>query len=535
MKKSLFALVAFILILSLGLAGCNSSKTSSDGNGKKGGDGGGVMIYGKGGDAVGLDPAHETDGESFIVTEQIFEPLLSYKKENTDVQPGLAKSWEISKDNLKYTLKLEEGIKFHDGTDFNAEAVVKNFERWMNGDAAKFPYYASMFGGYKKDKAHVIKEVKAVDKNTVQFTLKRPQAPFLKNLAMSPFAISSPAAIEKYGDKIGQNPVGTGPFKFKEWKRDATITVVKNDSYWKKGLPKLDGVTFKVIKDNSARMNALTKGEVDLIDNVNPSELDKIKSNNKLQVFERPSMNVAYLGFNTEKAPFNKKEVRQAINYLVNKDELIKNFYNGTAEAAATPLPSAIAGQNKDVKDYGYNETKAKELLKKAGLEKGFKMDLWAMPVSRPYMPDGKKIAEAIQANLKKVNIDANIVTFDWGVYLEKIRKGESPAFLIGWTGDNGDADNFLYSLLDKDTINSNNYSRYNSPAVHKLLIEAQSTADEAKREVLYKKAEKIIHEDAPWVPLVHAKPILGGTSKIKDFYPHPKGSQSFVEVSMTK
>ncbi|MDM5336728.1 ABC transporter substrate-binding protein [Fictibacillus enclensis] len=533
MKKSSLTVLVLLLVLSLGLAGCKSSSEGASSDGKD--KGGGVMIYGRGGDAVGLDPAHETDGESFIVTEQVFETLTGYKKENTDVVPELAKSWDISKDGLKYTFKLEKGVKFQDGTDFNADAVVKNFERWVNGDAAKFPYYASMFGGFKNDPGQVIKEVKALDDSTVEFTLKRPQAPFLKNLAMSPFAISSPAAIDKYGDKYGEHPVGTGPFKFKEWKRGDTISVVKNDKYWKKGLPKLDGVTFKVIKDNSARLNALTKGEVDLIDGVNPSDIDKIKSDKNLQIFERPSMNVAYFGFNTEKAPFNKKEVRQAISHLVNKDDLIKNFYNGTAEPAITPLPSSIAGQNKDVKDYAYDEAKAKELLKKAGYPNGFKMDLWAMPVSRPYMPNGQKIAEAIQANLAKVGIKANIVTFEWGTYLEKLRKGEAPAFLIGWTGDNGDADNFLYTLLDKDTIDSNNYSRYKSEPVHKLLIEAQSTADEAKREELYKKAQEIIHEDAPWVPLVHAKPQLAGVSTIKGFYPHPKGSQSFVDVSMSK
>ncbi|MDQ0218472.1 ABC transporter substrate-binding protein [Peribacillus cavernae] len=528
-KKSLWLFLSCVLVLSLVLAGCSGSseKGSSGGGSEKGGD---VMIYGKGGDAVSLDPAIVTDGESYIVTEQMYETLVEFEKDSTEIVPALAEKWEVTPDGLKYTFTLRDGVAFHDGEEFNADAVVKNFERWAKSkDEAKFAYYASMFGGFEGDEGHVIKEVKAVDPKTVEFTLFRPQAPFLKNLAMSPFAIASPAKF----DAIGENPVGTGPFKFKNWKKGDTIEVVKNDDYWNKELPKLDGVTFKVIKDNSARLNALIKGEIDLVDGVNPSDKSKVEDNSKLQLFERPSMNVGYLGFNVEKEPFNKKEVRQAINHLVNKDDIIKNFYEGTAEPAKNPMPPSIAGYDDSVQDYEYDVEKAKELLKKAGLEKGFKMDLWAMPVPRPYMPDGQKVAEALQASMKEVGIEAKIVTFEWGTYLEKVQAGEAPMFMLGWTGDNGDADNFLYTLLDKDNIGSNNYSRYSNDEVHKLLIEAQTTPDEAKRNELYKQAQQIIHEDAPWVPLVHSTPLLAGTSKIKEFVPHPKGSQSFQDVTL--
>ncbi|WP_409291349.1 ABC transporter substrate-binding protein [Peribacillus sp. SCS-37] len=533
MKKSLWYVFACLLAFSLVLSGCSSSKSSS---GEKGGSGkkGYTLIYGRGGDSTALDPAVTTEGESFIVTEQIFENLVTYGKDNTEIEPSLAKSWEVSPDSLTYTFTLNEGIKFHDGTDFNAEAVVKNFQRWAKSkDEAKFAYYPSMFGGFEGDEGHVIKEVKAVDEKTVVFTLTRPQAPFLKNLAMSTFAIASPTAFEKDGDNFTKNPVGTGPFKFKSWKKNDTIEVVKNDKYWKKGLPKLAGVKFKVIKDNSARLNALIKGEIDLMDGLNPSDMPKVKKDSKLQLFERPSMNVGYFGFNTEKEPFNKKEVRQAISHLINKQDIITNFFEGTAEPAKNPMPPSVSGYNKDIQDYEYSVEKAKELLKKAGLEKGFKMDLWAMPVPRPYMPSGQKVAEAIQASLKQVNIDAKIVTFEWGTYLEKVQAGEAPTFMLGWTGDNGDADNFLYTLLDKDTIGSNNYARYSNEKVHKLLVEAQSTADENKRNELYQQAQVIIHEDAPWVPLVHSKPQLAGSSSIKGFVPHPTGSQSFVDVSV--
>ncbi|MDQ0215965.1 ABC-type transport system substrate-binding protein [Oikeobacillus pervagus] len=326
MRKKLVSALVLLLVLSAALIGCTSSKT--DGKNSGGSKGGNTLIYGKGGDADKLDPAVVTDGESLIVTEQILETIVDFDKDSTEIVPGLAKKWNISEDGLTYTFELEEGIKFHDGTDFNAEAVVKNFERWAKSkDEAQFAYYKSQFGGFEGEESAVIKEVKAVDKHKVEFTLSRPQGPFLKNLAMSPFAISSPAAIEKFGDKYKENPVGTGPFKFESWKRNDTITVVKNEDYWKKGLPKVDKVIFKVIEDNSARLNALIKGELDLIDGLNPSDVGKVKETKDLKIFERPSMNVGYLGFNVEKEPFNNVKVRQALNHAVNKEALIKNCF----------------------------------------------------------------------------------------------------------------------------------------------------------------------------------------------------------------
>ncbi len=361
----------------------------------------------------------------------------------------------------------------------------------------------------------------------------RPQAPFLKNLAMTAFSISSPAAIEKFGAKYIENPVGTGPFKFESWKRNDTITVVKNEEYWKDGLPKLDKIIFKVITDNSARLNALVKGEVDLMDGLNPSDVAKVEADSNLQIFERPSMNIGYLGFNVEKEPFDNKKVRQAINHAINKQAILDNFYEGTAEPAKNPIPPSVNGYNDDIEDYEFDLDKAQKLLEEAGLKDGFKMDLWAMPVPRPYMPNGQKVAEAIQADLEKIGIEVNIVSMEWATYLEKTRDGEAPMFMLGWTGDNGDADNFLYALLDKDSIGSNNYSRYANEDVHKLLIEAQTETDEDKRNELYKEALEIIHDDAPWVPIAHSVPQLAGKSTIEGFFPHPTGVQVFDDVSM--
>ncbi|MFC7687447.1 ABC transporter substrate-binding protein [Ureibacillus sp. GCM10028918] len=488
-----------------------------------------TLVFGRGGDSVSLDPAIVTDGESFKVTENIYETLLNFGEQDTTINPGLAKEWEVSEDGLTYTFHLQEGVKFHDGTDFNAEAVVKNVERWKGGAEEQFYYFHSMFKAEGED---IIASVEAVDDKTVVFTLSRPQAPFLKNIAMSPFAIASPTAFEAAGETFGDNPVGTGPFKFVEWKRNDSITVEKNTEYWQEGLPKLDTIIFRAIPDNSARLNALMTGEIDLADGVNPSDAASVESNGDLQLIERPSMNIGYLGLTNTRPPFDNKLVRQAVNHAIDKQAIVDAFFQGRAEVAVNPMPSSISGYNDEITGYEYDPEKAKELLAEAGYD-GAEIELWAMPVPRPYMPDGQKVAEAIQKNLSDVGIPSKIVTFEWATYLEKAKNGEADAFLLGWTGDNGDADNFIYTLLDKDTIGSNNYAYYSNDEVHELLIAAQSEIDEEKRTELYKQAQQIIHEDAPWVPLAHSIPLLAGKKGVTGYLPHPTGSESLINVSM--
>nr|WP_243370936.1 ABC transporter substrate-binding protein [Tetzosporium hominis] len=521
------------------LAACSSENESSEGNGEDGNTEGNsessgepkVLIFGRGGDSVNLDPISVTDGESFKVTQNVFETLVNFGEQDTTINPGLAKEWTVSEDGLTYTFMLEEGVKFHDGTDFNAEAVVANFERWSAGTADKYYYYKSMFGGFGDEEGHVIESVTADDEYTVTFKLKRPQAPFLKNIAMSPFGMGSPTAFEAAGDSFGDNPVGTGPFKFVEWKRNDSITIEKFEDYWQEGYPKLDRVVFRAIPDNSARLNALLTGEIDLADGVNPSDSASIEGDAALQLFERPSMNVGYLGLTNTRPPFDNKLVRQAMNHAIDKQAIVDAFFEGRAEVAVNPMPPSISGYNDQIEGYDYNPEKAKELLAEAGLADGFEMELWAMPVPRPYMPDGMKVAEVMQKNLADVGITAEIVSFEWATYLEKARNGEADAFMLGWTGDNGDADNFLYVLLDGDNIGSNNYTYYDNEDLHELLIAAQSEVDEAKRNELYMQAQEIIHEDAPWVPLAHSTPLLAGKAEITGFAPHPTGSDKLHNV----
>lgn len=539
MKRSKFWTFALLLLLVLStvLAACSEGDKGKESDAGKEPDkdtteesSGGTLVFGRGGDSTSLDPSRTTEGETFKVTINIYETLLTFEDEGTAVEPGLAKSWEPSEDGLTYTFELQEGVKFHDGTDFNAEAVVKNFERWASGDAEMFPYYNTMFGG--EDGNSIIESVTAEGDYTVVFQLTRPQAPFLKNLAMDMFAIASPTAYETQGDDdFERNPVGTGPFKFVEWKPNDSITVERFEDYWQEGLPKLDKVIFRSIPDNATRLNELITGGIDLADGINPSDGAAIEGNADLQLFERPSMNVGYLGLTVTRPPFDNKLVRQAMNYAIDKESIIAAFFEGRAESAKNPMPPSISGYNDEIEEYPYDPEKAKELLAEAGLADGFEMELWAMPVPRPYMPDGEKVAEVIQKNLADIGITAKIVSHEWATYLDLASKGDADAFMLGWTGDNGDADNFIYALLDEDNIGSNNYTYFKNDEMHDLLIEAQTEVDEEKRIDLYKKAQEIIHDEAPWVPIAHSIPLLGGSKDLTGFLPHPTGSDLLSNV----
>nr|MBO2481257.1 ABC transporter substrate-binding protein [Bacillaceae bacterium] len=529
-KKHVVLFIALMLVFSSFLAACGKKESGGGQEEEKPTE----LVFGRGGDSTSLDPAETTEGEAFKVTENIYEKLINFKEQSTELEPGLATDWEVSDDGLTYTFQLRQGVKFHDGTDFNAEAVVFNFNRWIEGNQGKsgdeipFPYFQSQFGDN-------IESVTATGEYEVQFKLKRPQAVFLKNLAMSPFAIASPAAIQKYGDKFNENPVGTGPYKFVEWKRNDRIVLEKFDDYWDSGYPKIDRIIFRCIPDNSARLNALKTGEVDLIDGVNYTDVKQIESDSNLQLIPRPSLNVAYVGLTVTRGPLKNQKVRQALNHAVDKEAIIQSFYEGYAEPAKNPMPPVVAGYNDEIQDYEFDLEKAKQLLAEAGYPNGFEIKLWAMPVPRPYMPDGRKVAEAIKSNWEKIGVKTEIVSMEWGTYLEKVAAGEADAFMLGWTGDNGDADNFLYVLLDKDNVGTNNYTYYSNDELHEILIQAQTESDENKRNELYKKAQEIIKEDAPWIPLVHSEPLLAARKDLVNFKPHPTGSDRLHMVEFSK
>jgi peptide/nickel transport system substrate-binding protein len=539
MKKGIIALLTVVIVLMTACSGGNNSATDSGDDGGEPKDGG-TLIFARGADSLSLDAINVTDGESTRVTHNIFETLFKYD-ENLELQPGLATEYDLGEDELTWTLKLREGVKFHDGTDFNADAVVYNFERWMDPDHpehhGEFTYYSFLYGGFKGDKDHKIEHVKAVDEYTVEIKLTEPTAPFISYLAIPMFGIASPEAVQKYGDKFNENPVGTGPFKFESWSRNDKIQLNKNEDYYVEDIPHLDQLIFRVIPDNSSRFTALQTGEVDMIDGLSPDDAGAVESDGNLDLIKRPGFNIGYLAFNMEKEPFDDPKVRKALNYAINKDSIIDAFYNGMAEKAVNPIPSSLWGYNEDIEGYEYDPEKAKELLAEAGYEDGFKTELWGMSNPRPYMPQPLKIAEAIQSDLAEVGVELEIQTYEWATYLDKTSNGEHDMALFGWTGVMADPDNFLFPNLSKTnaTKPANNRAFYKSDEFTNLLMESRTTFDEEKRADLYKEAQEIFYEDAPWALIGHTTPPLAKMSYVQGYEAHPMNDDAFWNVYLTK
>lgn len=500
-----------------------------------------VLVFARGGDSESLDPGSTTDGESSRVTKQVLEGLLTFEKDSFELKPALAHDWEVSDDGLKYTFYLEEGVTFHDGSDFNAEAVKTNFERWADptheyaftDDGYVYSMYGTMFGGFSGDPGHVIEEINVVNDHEIEFVLNQPLGFFLQNLGMSYFAITSPAALEEFGPNINENPVGTGPFKFVSWTKDNSIILDKFEDYRVEGLPKLDRVIFEVIPDNAARLIALRSGEIDIMDGLNPDDAAGVEAEDGLELLTRSENNFGYVGFNTQKEPFDQVEVRQAVNYAIDKQAIADALYAGYATTAKNPLPPGYLGYNDEVEAYGYDPDKARELLAEAGFEDGLEIELWTMPVARPYMPDPETVSQIVQNNLADVGITANIVREEWAPYLEKTLQGEHQLFILGWSGTNGDPDYFLSSLLHGSNVGSSNRSFYQNDEVDQLLDSAKRAIDQDERANLYAQAQVLISQDSPMVTLVHSTPVMATTSNVKNYVPHPSTSESLAEVEL--
>lgn len=479
-----------------------------------------TLIFAQGADPRGLDPALVDDGESSKIIVNIYEGLLKYDKDSTKVEPCLAESWDVSPDGLAYTFHLKKGVKFQDGTDFNADAVKFNIDRQLPPKVTDDMSYASFVFGSVKD-------VEVVDDSTVKINMKEACTPFLNNLAMSLGApIVSPKALQDNNNNVNEHPVGTGPYTFVSWTKGQNVVLKRNDNYWgDKALTQ--NVIFKFISDNSARVVALNNGEADMIDGIDATVVKQIEdSGNK--IYEAPGMNINYLAYNTTKKPFDDVKVRTAISQAVNVPELVKSLYQGYADPATSVMPTFMQGYDASIKQVAFDQAAAKSALSAAGVTT-LHMITYSNP--RPYnTANGQALAEAIQGYLKNVGVSATIDSYDWTTYKDKVKAGDYDVCFYGWTGDNGDPDNFMNLMSVQDP--TQNVSRFNNPDYNALITKGISTPAGDERNKIYTDTEKLAAENAVWLPISHGKTLCGYRSNINNFYYHMTGNVFLSGVS---
>jgi peptide/nickel transport system substrate-binding protein len=451
-----------------------------------------------------------------------------------------------------WTFKLREGVKFHDGTDFNADAVVANFDYWKNTanpqHAAQveagqiFEYFEAQFGGF--DDASIISSVEAVDPTTVKITLKQPQGPFLNNLAMFVFVFSSPTALEKNGLDSCKNPVGTGPYQFVEWLPNEQVTLKAFADYWdKEHVAKTPNVIIRNIPNNSARLLALSAGEIQGMEGLEPRDVAAVKDNPNFKLILRPANTTGYVAFNYNVEEFKDAKVREAFATAINKQAIVDAFYGGTGLVTNQFQPPALWGYNPDIVDRPFDTEKAKALLAEAGFPDGITevtfngtkapLEFWYMPVSRPYYPNPKDIATAIAADWAKAGINVSLQTVDWATYLSRRANGELPLYMLGWTGDNGDPDNFVcyFFCLDADNNPQTREGFVQNVELSDLLKQAAALTDQQERAALYKQAEQMIFDDVTRIFIANNQPPLAFTANVEGYVPNPTGTEFFNTV----
>lgn len=493
-----------------------------------------------------FNPQLATDGPTFNASSRtIYNRLVEFKPGSTEVRPSLAESWQISKDGLVYTFKLRKGVRFHTTAtfnpqrDFNADDVVFTFSRMKD---KSHPFHLVSGGTYQywhsMDMSNLVKSVEKVDDGVVRITLTRQEAPFLANIAMDFASILSAeygAFLRTEGklERMDLDPVGTGPYKLKKYVKDSQVRFEANENYFR-GKPKIDDLVFSITPDPNVRTQKLKTGECHLIAEPAPSDLKGLKANPSIRLLEEPGLNVGYLAMNVEKKPLDDLNVRMAIYHALNRKSYIDAIYLGNAEVAKNPMPPTIWGYNKSTKDHEYNIQTAKEYLKKANLANGFEIELWTLPVSRPYNPNGKKMGELIQADLGKIGIKVKLVTYKWETYLAKASKGEHQLLQLGWNGDNGDPDNFLGVLLSCASISAgSNYARWCNKGFGELLSQARLTSDVAARTKLYLRAQDIFNKEVPWVPIAHSKQFRAMRANVEGYTVNPFGTEIFDNLDL--
>ncbi len=517
---------------------------------------GGTFVFGTDADPIVLDPTLAGDLNAARIGNQMFESLVDLAPGRTRVVPKLATSWRTSKDGRTWTFFLRRGVRFHDGTPFNAAAVCFNFERWYGfaGSLQRAAYlWEFVFGGFRKPEPgmpgpdrSLYRSCQRVDNLTIRLRLAHPTTSFLAALADPPLGIASPTALRKYDADEGEadangifhpsgtygtaHPTGTGPFMFRSWRPGREVVLVRYPQYWGKRA-KLDRLVFRPIVDRLARLRALELGTIHGLDQVLVGDADTIKRNQNLKLLDRPSSNVGYVGINQAIPPMDKLLVRQAVAYGLDRAAVVRSFYGGRGQLADQFLPPAFVGHAKHVKRYPYDPARSRALLRKAGLKLPVKVDFWyPTDVSRPYMPDPKRNFEAFAASLRRSGFEVVPHSAPWSPdYVQAFVSGKAQLYLLGWIADFQDPDNFFGSQFRKYQPSFG----FRNPKLFALLDRADAEPNLARRARLYEQASRLIMEFLPIVPYVHFKFAVALRRNVIGYVPGPSGpvNESFATV----
>jgi dipeptide transport system substrate-binding protein len=505
-----------------------------------------TLVFCSEGNPEGFDPALYTSDTTFDASSrQIYNRLVEFERGTTEIVPSLAESWEISEDGTVYTFHLRRGVSFHASErfqptrDFNADDVLFSFLRQKDrghpyhGYAGSWNYFNSM------SMPALIDSIERIDDYTVRFSLSRPEAPMIANLAMDFASILS----KEYADRLleagtpellNQLPVGTGPFQFVAYRAGEAIRYLAHPGYWQ-GRAALDELVFAITPDASERYLRVREGECHVMAYPNPADLDQMKAEPAIEVLEQEGLNIGYLAYNTRQAPFDDVRVRKALNMAINKQAIIDAVFQGTGIVAKNPIPPSMWSYNDEVADEPYDPEVAETLLAEAGVE-SLRMRIWAMPVQRPYNPNPRRMAELIQADFARIGVDSEIVTYEWAEYLELSRAVDRDgAVLLGWTGDNGDPDNFLAVLLGCDAVGSSNRAMWCYEPFEELIQAAKRISDREERAELYRQAQLIFKEQAPWATIAHSLVFKPVRREVEGFAVHPFGGHVFYGVDLAE